>query len=274
MNPASPAADPYWNTVAGSWNDWGPPLRPGPADIDSFLSLIRRWRGASTAPLQALLLGVTPELALAQWSVPLNLLAIDLSLPMIEKVWPGDVPGQRRALCADWMKHQPEHVPDLVLTDGAPVFFSDPRPLFERVRSLLAPHGAFVFRAFCSPPRAEQPYQVLADARAGRIENFHVLKWRMAMALQAHPREGVVQHAVWQAISSAQLDFASLPQPGFSPAAAATLRFYRDADATLHFPAQPAYAAALREVFDDVQAVTPSGLFGTQCPVFLARRKA
>ncbi len=259
-----------WSERAAHFGDWGPPLRPPPQAIEAYLRVVARWPWTTHRPLSALLLGVTPELVLAPWPVPLALTAIDVSQPMLDLVWPGDVPGVRRALRADWFSYEPPAAADLVLTDGAPVFFADPVPLFARVRRWLAPHGCFVFRGFCAPPRREAVADVLADARAGRIENFHAFKWRVAMALQPDAAAGVSQHAVWQAITDAGVDYASLPQPGFAAAAVATLRFYEGEAATLHFPTVDQYVAALRRVFAGVEVETPGGLLGERCPVFAA----
>ncbi|MES2957447.1 MAG: hypothetical protein V4792_04615 [Pseudomonadota bacterium] len=261
-----------WDERAAHFDDWGTPLRPPAEDLALYAAFVERCFVATSTPVPTLLLGVTPELASTRWPVPLRLTAIDQSEPMVRRVWPGDVADQRRALVGDWMRFAPDETPSLVLTDGAPVFFADPQVLFERVRTLLAPDGAFVVRAFCAPPQRERVDDVLADARHGAIENFHLFKWRIAMALQEQAREGVAQQRVWSVIHAADIDFEALPQPGFSARAVSTLRFYREQAGTLHFPTRQAYSRMLRESFDRVESAH-AGHCGGECfSVFLARK--
>lgn len=266
--------DTTWDDMAANFDCWGTPLRPPVDAVQSYGRLLARWAGNERRIRSALLFGVTPELALADWPVPMHLTAIDRSEPMLRRVWPGDLAGQRQGIVGDWMTHRPSQPPDLVLTDGAPVFYAHPEELFACARRLLADDGALLVRTFCAPSAREELGAVLADARAGQIENFHVLKWRTAMALQSEASSGVVQHTVWHTLTTAGLDFAALPQPGFSDRAVSTLRFYEGKRARLHFPTLEAYRCALRSVFAQVEVDVPTGLFGTQCPVFIATGRA
>jgi hypothetical protein len=266
---SEPAAG-LWDERAAHFDDWGVPLRP-PADaIALYAGFVRRRFSGRAEPLPALLLGITPELALARWPVPLRLTAVDQSEPMVRRVWPGDQPGERRAIVGDWMRYRPDDPPALVMTDGAAVFFSRPESLFERAAAFLGPDGVFLIRAFCAPPQRASLDTVLAAARAGEIETFHGFKWRVAMALQDGPRAGVAQHRIWETITRAGIDFASLPQPGFSASACSTLRFYRDQAATLHFPTAAGYAAALRTAFAEVEWARSAHADGERYVVFCA----
>jgi hypothetical protein len=265
------ATERLWDERAAHFGDWGAPLRPPPEDLALYARFVSRQFAGRGTPLSALLMGVTPELADLDWPVPLDLTAVDQSAPMVRRVWPGDVSGQRRAIVGDWMQWQPPRPLDLVLTDGAPVFFAEPVPLFERARSLLASEGAFIVRAFCAPRERESVERVMADLHHGRIVNFHLFKWRIAMALQANAHEGVAQCAVHDAIAAAGIDFARLPQPGFDPRAVGTLRFYKDQTATLHFPTREQYEAALaRAGFAVVEHAIAGHAGGDRFVVFMA----
>jgi SAM-dependent methyltransferase len=271
MSRTIPALEPHtWDHIASRFEDWGPPLRPPAEAVRSYRRLLASWAAGRSGPASMLLFGVTPELVQAEWPVRTHLTAVDRSEPMLRLVWPGDIEGVRRGVVGDWMTYTPAQPPQVVLADGAPVFFARPEQLFRRARQLLSPDGIFLVRTFCAPPKSERPGDVLADARAGRVENFHVLKWRTAMALQADAHSGVRQHDVWLALTNAVVDFAALPQPGFSEAAVSTLDVYKGQTATLHFPTVDAYRAALSSVFARVEIELPGGLFGTQCPVFMA----
>lgn len=248
------SSDPLWDERAAHFGDWGPPLRPPPEDIALYRRFVARHFAAHPPPVEAQMLGVTPELARADWPVALKLTAVDQSEAMVRLVWPGDVPGRRRAVVGDWLGLGGLPTPSLVLTDGAPVFFARPQVLFERVAALLAVDGAFVVRVFCAPPRRQRLDEVMAALEGRRFDTFHRFKWHVAMALQDDAESGVAQHRVWQAIGEAGIDFTRQPQPGFSAPAVATLRFYRDQAARLHFPTREACAALLRDRFERVEA--------------------
>jgi hypothetical protein len=62
-NPTPPAA--HWNAHARRWANLGHPLRPGPQDIARYEAAVAEL--FSSAPLKALLLGVTPEVACMSW---------------------------------------------------------------------------------------------------------------------------------------------------------------------------------------------------------------
>lgn len=265
------ATERLWDERAAHFGDWGAPLRPPPEDLALYTRFVARRFAGRGAALSALLMGVTPELAELDWPVPLDLTAVDQSAPMVHRVWPGDLPGQRRAVVGDWMQWQPARPLDLVLTDGAPVFFAEPAVLFERAHSLLASEGAFIVRAFCAPRQRESVERVMADLHDGRIGNFHLFKWRIAMALQADAQEGIAQRSVHDTIEAARIDFAQLPQPGFDPRAVGTLRFYKDQTATLHFPTREQVEAALvRAGFAVVEHAIAGHSGGDRFVVFMA----
>ena len=270
--PDAMSIDPLWDERAAHFDDWGPPLRPPPADIALYRRFVAHCFGERHAPVPALLLGVTPELAAADWPVPLQLTAVDQSEPMVRRVWPGDVPGQRRAFVGDWWQPIDMPRPSLVLTDGAPVFFPQPQRLFAHVAAMLSDDGAFVVRAFCAPPRREPLAEVMAGVHAGAFDTFHRFKWHVAMALQDDAGAGVAQHRVWQVITEAAPDWGALPQPGFSPRAVGTLRFYRGQAGTLHFPTREATAQALHAHFHAVEAADAGTPGAERFTVFCASR--
>jgi SAM-dependent methyltransferase len=265
------ATERLWDERAAHFGDWGAPLRPPPED----LALYARFVGSRFADrgkvVNTLLMGVTPELAELDWPVPLDLTAVDQSAPMVRRVWPGDVPGLRRAIVGDWMQWQPSRPLDLILTDGAPVFFADPAVLFERAHSLLANDGAFIMRTFCAPHERESVERVMADLYDGRIGNFHLFKWRIAMALQADAGQGVAQRTVHDTIAAAGIDFSKLPQPGFDARSVGTLRFYKDQTGTLHFPTCGTCEAALLHAgFAVVEHAVAGHAGGERFVVFMA----
>ena len=111
------------------------------------------------------------------------------------------------------------------------------------------------------------------DARAGAIGNFHVFKWRVAMALQADSTAGVCVHDIWQAWADSAIDPARLAQPGWSADAVETIRFYREQPGRLYFPTLQEFRELLAQFFDDsrIEVRVPRYELGERCPWIVAR---
>src|SRR5690349_4264303 len=114
-----------WDDIAHHWDDWGPPLRPGPEDLRIMGAALGGWREPnSSAVAQVLLCGTTPEIATLAWPFPARLLAVDKSEQMLRVVWPGTIPGAREAVVGDWLRLPTSaHSRDVAIIDGGFVFF-------------------------------------------------------------------------------------------------------------------------------------------------------
>lgn len=194
----------------------------------------------SDRPRRALLLGVTPEIALCPALADWQLTAVDVAENMLRAVWPGNS-AQRQALRGHWL-----HLPiatssqDLVLGDG--VFTLVPygqgfHDLAASAHRVLRPQGRFLLRAFCRE-RQESVGQVVDAVRAGQVGNIHVLKWRLAMALQGeNAARGVVLDHIWQTLLECFPDTDALfAQTGWNPATLVTVGVYAGNPASYAFP--------------------------------------
>jgi hypothetical protein len=226
--------------------------------------------------LKALLLGVTPEIATMAWPDGTELVAVDKSALMIERVWPGDAPPRRRVVCADWMAFAataPRH--DLVIGDGVFAILSFPqqhRALAAAVKRLLAPEGLFVTRHFLQSQRAESPPAVFADLLAGRIGSFQALKLRLAMAMQRDAATGVRMGDAFDAWERAGIDRpALLAATGWPPQVLETIRPWAGKDSRLAFPTAAEMAALMAELFAAQDGIHCSGELGERCPVVAYR---
>jgi hypothetical protein len=266
-----------WDDIAHRWNDWGPPLRPSEEDLRITRELLARWHDTQRLDaVRVFLCGVTPEIATMSWPFAVDLTAMDHAESMVRVVWPGDVPGVRRALVGKWQTSGlPPASQDVVVGDGGFGFFDYPagqRTLARSLRALLKPSGLFLYRHYAQIAVREAVTDALDAARAGRIGNFHIFKWRLAMALQPDSRAGVRLHDIWQAWMDAGLDVQRLPQPGWSSAAVETIHFYRGSDARLYFPTLEEFRGVLDEVgFDGIEVRYPSYELGDRCPLVIAR---
>jgi len=268
-----------WDEIARHWDDWGPPLRPSEEDLDIAHRALTRWRSeTSIESVRIFLCGVTPEIAALPLPFRSELIGMDQVEAMVRIVWPGDIPGVRRAMVGNWLQSGlPAGSQDVVIGDGGFGFFDYPRRQLALARSmhrLLRSGGLFFYRHWAGIQQREPLERVLSDARAGSIGNFHVFKWRVAMALQPDSRAGVRLHDIWQACQDAALDASRLPQPGWSSRAMSTIRFYRDRDARLYFPTLDEFREILSEDFEQIDVQFGTYELAERCPMLIARPKS
>src|ERR1019366_5481309 len=170
---------PLWEKQARQWARVRPPLRPSAPDLVFAQDEIDR-QAALIGQLNAVILGVTPELLDLRWPASARVLAVDLSGSMIRGLWRANLNHRhcRWSVQGDWL-----HLPirrgrvDLVLGDGCFGFFSTGRENFiESVHSALKPGGTWLVRVFMRPDIGESPEQVWEELMARRIGNFHIFK--------------------------------------------------------------------------------------------------
>jgi hypothetical protein len=266
----------FWNDVAARWDDWGPPLRPCPEDLQIMQAMISGWHTVNRREkARVFLCGVTPEIVTMPWGFSVELTAMDQAESMVRLVWPGDLPGIRRGLIGNWLNSGlAPGSQDLVIGDGGFVFFGYPesqRALLAEMRRVLSPSGLFVYRHYAQVEKRESVEEVISAARSGSVGSFHAFKWRLSMALQADSSSGVRHHDVWVAWSRAGIDPTRLPQPGWSERAVSTIELYRDMQARLYyFPTLREFQSLLEEEYTDVHVRFPRYELGERCPILSA----
>jgi hypothetical protein len=228
------------------------------------------------AKARVFLCGVTPEIVTMSWPFPIELIGMDQAESMVRVVWPGDIPGARRALVGNWSEcGLSAGSQDVVVGDGGFGFFAYPdaqRALLAEMKRILSPSGLFVYRHYAQVEKQESTAQVLDAARSGSIGNFHIFKWRLGMALQSDSLSGVRQHDIWTVWKQAGIDPARLPQPGWSERAVGTIELYRDKQARLYFPTLREFRALVEEHYTGVEVRFPTYELGERCPVIAAKR--
>jgi SAM-dependent methyltransferase len=168
----------HWPDLHRRWAQVTTPLRPTPEDVERFGQAISKHRD------RVLLLGVTPELA----DLGTQTIGVDKNSAMAAHLWPGNS-ARRQALAGDWFA-----LPfargsfSAAIGDGSLSPLPYPtgyRLLFAQLAEVLRPDGRVALRLYKAPDESEPLATVFAAARAGEIRNFHVFKWRLAMALVA-----------------------------------------------------------------------------------------
>ncbi|MEP6673225.1 MAG: class I SAM-dependent methyltransferase [Chthoniobacter sp.] len=275
MNPHPPQpTGELWSTFASAWSRLGPPLRPCPEDLQR---LHQAWTqslpaGIPSRRLEILSLGVTPEIALFPWASDFHLTAIDASEGMIGSVWPGDAPN-RRAVLGDWLEMPfPDASFDLVLTDTGLALVAGTGKLSaagRELRRVLRQDGRAAMRHFARPSPPESLDSIAQAAGAGRLSNFHELKLRLLMAVEAeNPGTAVRLADVYDRFQSLFSDRDLLArQLGCDHQIVSTIDAYRGRETLYAFPS----LAELAVAFDAFHlAPGPAGHYPAAgcCPVF------
>ena len=196
-----------WHRHAAQWQRVGHPLRPTPTDVALLQQLVRAWHADNPAAATALLLGVTPEIASMRWPSGISLVSCDHARDMILRQWPGNS-AQRVAACADWnaLPLRPASL-GLVVGDGALNMMPSAAAYPAILRGLsdaLKEDGRVLLRLFVRPDCPETPAAVMRALYDGGIGNFHIFKFRLAMAVQSAFADGVSLGSVFRAWQDAQ----------------------------------------------------------------------
>ncbi len=272
-----------WQRHARLWELVTSPLRPAPEDVAGYRSAVEAWKRATGREDPViLLLGVTPEICEIPLGAEARVIAVDRSADMLAAVWPGSRRPGDLGLRADWraMPLGARSV-DIVIGDGAlcPLRYpGDHAVLCAELHPLLRDGGRWLLRCFAAPEDRESVDDVFADLDGGRIGNVHVLKWRLAMALQDSPVEGVRGARVWAALHAAWPDLDLLADRfGWPHEQVRSLDAYRGLEARYTYPTLAEHRALLAGGGFEVMEIATSGYeLGERCPllVLIPRREA
>jgi SAM-dependent methyltransferase len=243
----------HFNPYIAHWNEMYAPLRPCAETLKTYRRLFLQ-RHVADSPPSVLLLGVTPELATAEWLRSAHITAVDHSEAMIAHIWPGN-DAHRRAVLGDWLTlpMEPESQ-DCVIGDGIFNFFSYPTGHEELARSLarvLKKEGQLIIRAFC-PPERLQPTEVLfRKAKQGQIRNFNEFKLLLLAAIQnGNAHEGVGLTSVWEKFQSEFPSFEECAiQTGWPHKTIETIDLYKNNAVRYHLATPSEIEIALSQFF-------------------------
>jgi SAM-dependent methyltransferase len=232
-------------------------------------------RGVPGDSLQAVLLGVTPEIAGMDWPEGTDLLAMDESEEMIRIVWPGDVPGGRKVLCADWLRLPvADNSIDVMIGDGSfsCVNLEYPRGhqlLTQSARKALRKHGILIIRIYARPESCDPPEVVFRDLEAGRFETFDAFRLRLLMAVQGD-RPWIKLDDVYRAWQGANLDVDRIwAGTGWRMEVLHSLLRYQGKEAHYSFPTLQEFRDVLAAEFEEAAIHFPGYQLGERCPILV-----
>jgi hypothetical protein len=274
--PDSPPVIPLWEQQARQWASVRPPLRPSACDLVFAQNEIDR-QESRNSPMNALILGVTPELLDLQWPASARVLAIDLSGSMIRGLW-RDRSSERHhhwPAQGDW-RHLPVADGSVGLTLGDGCFGlmpSNQEDLAHSVHRSLKPQGTWVVRVFLRPDVSESPADVWEELIAGRIGNFHIFKFRLLAALAA--RDGSIPVALgWDAVHRWSPSLDELAERlGWPIEEVRTIEAYRGQTAAYWLPAIDQFRSIMQPLFDEVSCHVPGYEMGERYPTFVFRSR-
>jgi SAM-dependent methyltransferase len=276
----SPPVIPLWEQQARQWASVRPPLRPSACDLVFAQNEIDRQEslgGPMNAPMNALILGVTPELLDLRWPAEANVLAIDLSGSMIRGLWRKRPNERHRHWPAqgDWRRLPvADGSIDLALGDGCfGLMPSNQQELVHSLHRSLKPRGTWLVRVFLRPDPPESPAHVWDELIAGRIGNFHVFKFRLLSALAA--RDGSVPVVLaWQAVNKWAPSLDDLAKRlGWPIEEVKTVEAYRGQSAAYWLPTIQQFRDVMRSHFDEVSCHVPNYETGDRYPTFVFRSR-
>ncbi|MFN8443077.1 MAG: hypothetical protein U0175_20050 [Caldilineaceae bacterium] len=272
----------HWSAVAKAYHQTESPLHPSAEDIAIMERLVQQaatWvqPTALSPQRQALLLGVTPQIATMQWPPGTSLLAVDSAEGMVHSVWPGDQPGVRQAKLGDWLALP---VADaacwLVIGDGSFNCLEFPtkfQALAAAVARVLPVGGGLVLRVYVQPARRPTPAELYAALLAGHFHTFDGFKFLLNLSL-VDEQFNVAVREVWCHWAQAKLDQeAVLHVNGWSAERFATIAYYENSPARYSFPPLSAVECALADHFEKVASVVPTYPLGECCPILLLRKR-
>ncbi len=268
-----------WRKHAGLWQHVGQPLRPTPYDTRVMERYVARCHAANNnRALNALMLGVTVEIATMRWPRGTQLLALDRSWSMVAGIWPGD-DETRCAIVGDWLRPPLRaQTWDVIAADGALNMLPEASayaPLLDLLRGLQRRGGHMVMRAFVRPDIEETAGAVFAALCDGRIGNFNIFKFRLAMALQGSFETGIARDAVWQAWDAergtATRTCARLAWPS---ATVQTIEAFRGVTDRFSFPTLAELRTALDPGFIERACEVPDYEMGDRCPTLWLQARA
>ena len=134
---------------------------------------------------------------------------------------------------------------------------------------VLASDGIVLMRYFVRPRDREDIDAVFADLHAAKIPNFHIFKWRLAMALQDNTADGIVVSKIYNQWAKRGIQVTALACALKWPEAAInTITNYKDKDTRLSFPTVEEIRAVLPPELKETLFRVPGYALGERFPMF------
>jgi ubiquinone/menaquinone biosynthesis C-methylase UbiE len=262
----------HWEKQARQWVSIGYPLRPSPIDIQNHHLWLNDKVKSKRNALSVLLLGSTPEIANMSWPCDTTFIAVDMNLTMLQSILPTQTPTVKPiALAGNW-----QQLPlltssiDIVVGDGCYSSLAeiDYLEMTREIKRVLKLNGIFIMRFFTRPEKRESIDSLLHDLLSGKIDNFHVFKFRLAMALHGTLQQGVALNSIWDCWNDLFKKVIQIPKKQFqwSDEIVDTINSYKNANVFYTFPTLQEVRMVISHHFNEEEIFIPDYTFGLRCP--------
>lgn len=193
---------PYWEMRAANWR-YAPPMSPCAEDVAWYEEAAHQAASAAGPAFSALLLGVTPSIALMRWPEGTRLVAVDWAAGMLRNVWPArGVPSGALPVRADWRQLPlADASVDFVVGDNCYAVlasFEEALAATSEVRRVLRPAGIYCQRCLCGPGQRRSVDALFEDLFEGRVRHLDFFRFQLALAIQDGARIGIALNDVWE----------------------------------------------------------------------------
>jgi SAM-dependent methyltransferase len=269
----------HWREHARLWGRIGSPLRPAAEDLDRSGAWIAARLAPSSQDMKALILGVTPELALIPWPAGTRVIGVDRSIDMVRNAWPAaEMRGHGLAVNGDWRTLPlPDASMSLAIGDGSYSnldSIADYDRLSRELRRVLRPGGHMILRLYVRPEQMESPDVVIDALLDGWTDNFNAFKLRLMMAMSPDPDYSIRVADTFDLWSSRGFDYDDLSrQIGISRETIEAMDNYRGSATCYNFPPNTYVAGHFARHFDLIDTFMPTYTLGERCPTLLLARR-
>jgi SAM-dependent methyltransferase len=269
----------HWRKHAVSWSRIGSPLRPNDEDLRLNTRWIERVAPPANGPFRALILGVTPELALLPWPEGAQVYGVDRSIDMARNAWPAaSLAHPGLAINGDWrLMPLPAESVSLAIGDGSYSnldAIGDYDQLSAQITRVLRPGGHLIIRLYVRPEVKEAPESVIETLVSGKVSNFNAFKLRLMMAMAPDPDYAVRTADIFALWSSHNLDYDQISRrTGIPREIIETVDNYRGSATRYNFPPMSYLERHFAKHFDLIERYTPGYDLGERCPTLLLARR-
>jgi hypothetical protein len=278
LEPASENED-VWVSVARHYHEMLPPLAPHAEDIAEFERTVAIFSGlGERSAIEAVMLGITPSIALMNWPSASQITGIEMSAAVIKAIWPGDIPNKREAKCASWFALSDcKNSCDVVIGDGSFIacrFPQEARMLIKAVRESLRHGGIFIVRVYIRPDKPESLEGVMRDLLTLKYHGIDGFKLRLWLALARSVEDGVAVQEAARVLEEYRVDEkVMMERLGWTAAAVKHLGKWRTSNAVYSFPSLNELRELTNEYFYEESITFPTYCLGNCCPILVLRTK-
>ena len=146
--------------------------------------------------------------------------------------------------------------------------------MLSEILRILKPEGLFAMRFFLRPSQPESVTTIFEEVRAKSIGNFHVFKWRLAMALQKKVEDGIPINHVWKLWKQEVSDPKKLLNDLNWPIEVlSTIDIYENSPSVYTFPTLNEVRNLFASQFIELSCYFPDYELGERCPTMIFKPK-